>query len=124
MAKKQENTISATMAQALAGNAAPEEKKEATQAEPVPAKPRRKSYVEKDLLPEIKPETKKKRQRRKKDPAYKKTHAFTLLMTERLYERFKAVAEEQGYSMNGIATRLVKKYVSLHDIDADGDDLF
>ena len=118
MPKKKENTIPATMAQALAGNTAPE-KQETAQAEPVKEKPRRRSFVERDLLPE-----KPKRIRRKKDPALKKTHSFTLLMTERLYDRFKAVAEEQGYSMNGIATRLIKKYVSLHDIDIDGDDLF
>lgn len=112
-----DNKISVTMAEALAGI-----KPEATLPEPAAAaeekpKRRRKSIIEKDLLPE----PKKKRTRRKKDPALKKTHSFTLLLTEQLYERFKATAEEQGFSMNGIATRLIKKYVSLHDIE--GDDL-
>ena len=120
MAKKTDTMISATMAQVLAGNAAPEENKDAAPAEPAQEKPkrRRRSVIERDPMPEL---PKKKRTRRKKDPALKKSHTFTLLMTESLYERFRLVAEAQGFSMNGIATRLIKKYVSLHDID--GDDL-
>lgn len=106
MAKKE--ALNNTMAAALSGLTAP--------APEQPKKKTRKSQIERDLLPEP-----KKRTRRKKDPALKKTHTFTLLLTEQLYERFKATAEEQGFSMNGIATRLIKKYVSLHDVD--GDDL-
>ncbi len=120
MTKAKENALSMTMAQALAGGSV----QPAAEPAPVPAaeepekqKRRRRSVIEKDPLPE----PKKKRTRKKKDPALKKTHSFTLLLTEQLYERFKATAEEQGLSMNGIATRLIKKYVVLHDID--GDDL-
>ena len=123
---KNNNDLAITMAQALAGGTVqpqkkpdPVAKKELPQPKPAPAavKPRRRSIIEKDLLPE----PKKKRTRKKKDPALKKSHSFTLLLTEQLYERFKATAEEQGFSMNGIATRLIKKYVALHDVD--GDDL-
>lgn len=109
--EKKKAALENTMAAALSGLQEPA----AEQAKP--KKKTRKSQIERDLLPEAP----KKRTRRKKDPALKKTHTFTLLLTEQLYERFKATAEEQGYSMNGIATRLIKKYVSLHDID--GDDL-
>ncbi len=109
-----EDKISKTMAEALAGIKPEKQLQEPAAEEP---KRRRKSIIEKELMPE----PKKKRTRRKKDPALKKTHSFTLLLTEQLYERFKATAEQQGFSMNGIATRLIKRYVSLHDID--GDDL-
>ena len=122
---KNNNDLAITMAQALAGGTVQPQKKtgpeikELPPKKPAPAavKPRRRSIIEKDLLPE----PKKKRTRKKKDPALKKSHSFTLLLTEQLYERFKATAEEQGFSMNGIATRLIKKYVALHDVD--GDDL-
>jgi hypothetical protein len=110
MAKKEE--LKNTMAAALAGlnpTAAPKAVKQKT---------RRKSQIETEPLPEP-----KKRTRRKKDPALKKTHSFTLLMTEQLYKRFKATAEEQGYSMNGIATRLIKKYVFLHDVEMEEEDI-
>ena len=109
MAKKEE--LKNTMAAALAGldpAAAPKTVKQKT---------RRKSQIETEPMPE----PKQKRTRRKKDPALKKTHSFTLLLTESLYKRFKETAEEQGYSMNGIATRLIKKYVFLHDIETDDD---
>ncbi len=114
MKKEKENALSMTMAQALAGGSV---QPAAAAEETEKPKRRRKSIIERELMPE----PKKKRTRKKKDPALKKTHSFTLLLTEQLYERFKATAEEQGFSMNGIATRLIKKYVSLHDID--GDDL-
>ena len=86
------------------------EQKEAT------VKRRRKSYIERpgDTLP-----GKPKRTRRHKDPTLKKTHSFTLLMTEKMYDDFKRIAEAQGFSMNGIATRLIKKYIALHDIDQE-----
>ena len=99
-----------TMAAALSGL-----QEEPATPEPEKPKRHRKSYIERELMPE----PKKRRPRRKKDPALKKTHTFTLLLTESLYERFRATAEIQGLSMNGIATRLIKKYVSLHDIDQD-----
>ena len=117
MAKKEE--LQNTMAAALAGlEPKPAEQKEPAAADPVKPKKVRHSHVEKTLLPEP-----KKRTRKKKDPALKKTHTFTLLLTEQLYKRFKATAEEQGYSMNGIATRLIKKYVFLHDVEMEEDDL-
>ncbi len=78
-------------------------------------KHRRKSYIEREPLPEA------KRTRRRKDPALKKTHSFSILLTDQLYERFKMVAQQQGYSMNGIINRLIKKYVFLHDVDSDDD---
>ena len=113
MAKKDD--LQNTMAAALSGL-----KEEPAAPEPEKPKRRRKSHIEKDLMPEPgQEEPKKKRTRRKKDPALKKTHTFTLLLTESLYERFRATAEQQGLSMNGIATRLIKKYISLHDIDED-----
>ncbi len=105
MEKKQE--LENTMAAALAGL-----KTEKAEEPPKPKKVR-KSHIETEPLPE----PKKKRTRKKKDPALKKTHTFTLLMTEQLYQRFKATAEEQGMSMNGIATQLIKKYIFLHDVD-------
>ena len=80
------------------------------------ARPRRKSIIERpgEPLPE-----KPKRTRRHKDPDLKKTHSFTLLLTEKMYQDFKRIAENQGFSMNGIATRLIRKYIALHDIDQD-----
>lgn len=100
------------MAAELLTGLEPEQKEQ----KPTKAKPRRKSYIDRpgDTLPE-----KPKRTRRHKDPAHKKTHSFTLLMTEKMYEDFKRIAEAQGLSMNGIATRLIKKYVALHDIDQE-----
>lgn len=105
MAKKEE--LKNTMAAALAGldpDAVPKTVKEKT---------RRKSQIEREPMPE----PKKRKPRKKKDPALKKTHPFTLLLTEQVYNRFKAIAEEEGYSMNGIVTRLIKKYIFLHDVD-------
>ena len=80
-----------------------------------PPKRRRRSLIDRDVIPETLP--KQKRHRRKKDPALCKTHSMTVLMTENLFQRFKAVAEQQELSMNGIATRLIKKYVMTHDVD-------
>ncbi len=117
MAKKED--LKNTMAAALSGL----EEKTDPAAEPVKVKTekpkrRRKSIIEQAPLPE----PKKKRTRRGKDPALKKTHPLTLLLTEQLYERFKATAEEQGYSMNGIVTRLIKKYIYKYDLDYDDTD--
>ena len=119
MAKKKEE-LKNTMAAILSGGLEPKQaaQEEPAAAEPVKPKKVRRSHVEKVLLPEP-----KKRTRKKKDPALKKTHTLTLLLTESLYKRFKATAEEQGYSMNGIATRLIKKYVFLHDVEMEEEDI-
>ncbi len=107
-----------TMAEALAGIQKPQEVNIGSGAEEQEQpKRRRKSVIERVPLPVDVPQ--KKRTRRKKDPALKKTHSFTLLLTEQMYEMFKATAEQQGLSMNGIATLLIKKYVSTHYIDTD-----
>lgn len=114
MAKKEE--LKNTMAAALAGL---EPKEEPAAAEQAKQKKVKRSYIEKVPLPE----PKKRRPRTPKDPALKKSHAFTILMTEQLYKRFKLTAEEQGYSMNGIVNRLIKKYVFLHDVEMEEEDL-
>ncbi len=77
---------------------------------------RRRSAIERpgEPLPE-----KPKRTRRQKDPALKKSHSFTLLLTEKMYQDFKKIAEREGLSMNGIATRLIRKYIALHDVDQE-----
>lgn len=76
-------------------------------------KRRRRSLIDKDPLPEAK----KKRTRRKKDPALKKTYSMTVLMTEEMHRRLKNIAETQELSMNGIVTRLIRKYIVTHDVD-------
>lgn len=93
--------------------------------ETVQRKPRKRhSLIEKKPLPG-KPadEPKPKRTRRKKNPELKKSHSFTILLTEQTYQRFKAVAEAQELSMNGIVGRLIKKYIILHDIDGENLDI-
>ncbi len=81
----------------------------------------RKSVIEKEPLPEL---PKPKRTRRKKDPALRKTHSMTILLTEAMFQRFKAVAEQQETSMNGIITKLMKKYIMTHElIDVDLKDI-
>ncbi len=105
---------SMTMAEALAG--LQENKKQEVEpaaAEQEKPKRRRKSIIERRPLPE----PKQKRTRRKKDPALKKTHTFTLLLTEQMYEMFKATAEQRGLSMNGIASLLIKRYITKYYID-------
>ncbi len=84
---------------------------------PPKIKRRRRSLIDKEPLPE----PKQRKPRKKKDPILKKTHSFTVLMTEQLYQRFKMTAQQQEYSMNGIVNRLIKKYVFLHDVDSDDD---
>lgn len=93
-------------------------KQEATQ-EPEKKK-RRRSLVDHDPLPE--PGTvppKKKRTRRKKNPELKKSYSMTVLMTPELHRRLKRIAEQEELSMNGIVTRLIRKYVITHDIDME-----
>ena len=88
-----------------------------------PKPKRRRSLIERTPLPgEPVPEP-KKRTRRKKDPALKKSHNFTILLTEQTYQQFKRVAEAQELSMNGIVGRLIKKYIILHDIDGENLDI-
>ena len=120
MAKKDD--LKNTMAAALSGLEPVQPEAQEEPKEPEAPKRRRRSAIESTPgVGEVVLSRKQRKPRRRKDPALKKTRTFTLLLTEQLYERFKATAEEQGFSMNGIATRLIKKYVSLHDID--GDDL-
>ena len=94
-------------------------KQEATTQEPEKKK-RRRSLVDHDPLPE--PGTvppKKKRTRRKKNPELKKSYSMTVLMTPELHRRLKRIAEQEELSMNGIVTRLIRKYVITHDIDME-----
>ena len=84
-----------------------------TEAPAEKPKRRRRSLIDKDPLPEAK----KKRQRRQKDPALKKTYSMTVLMTEEMHRRLKNIAEIQELSMNGIVTRLIRRYIMTHDID-------
>lgn len=96
-----------------------QEKAEATTQEPEKKK-RRRSLVDHDPLPEpgtIPP--KKKRTRRKKNPELKKSYSMTVLMTPELHRRLKRIAEQEELSMNGIVTRLIRKYVITHDIDME-----
>lgn len=100
-----------TMAAALMGEPA------AAGQEPPAEKPkrRRRSLIDKDPMPEA---TKKiKRTRRKKDPRFKKSYSMTVLMTEEMHQRLKNIAEIQELSMNGIVTRLIRKYIVAHDVD-------
>lgn len=78
-------------------------------------KRRRRSLIDNDPLPEA---TKKiKRTRKKKDPALKKSYSMTVLMTQEMHRRLKNIADIQGLSMNGIVTRLIRRYIMTHDID-------
>ena len=87
-------------------------------------KPRKRhSLIERTLLPGDPTTERPKRTRRKKDPALKKSHSFTILLTEQTYQKFKQVAEAQELSMNGIVGRLIKKYIILHDIDGENLDI-
>ena len=103
-------------------------KKEAAAETPAEKpKRRRRSIIDRELLPEpgelkkLKEEKpkKKRKPRRKKDPALKKTYSMSVLMTENMHQRFKRIAEKQELSMNGIVTRLIRKYIITHDIDLD-----
>lgn len=98
-------------------------KQEATQE---PAKKKRRSLIDNEPLPkpgtEPPPEP-KKRTRRKKNPELKKSYSMTVLMTPELHRRLKRIAEQQELSMNGIVTRLIRKYVITHDIDLEDLDI-
>ena len=113
-----DNTNMETMAEALTKGIAAE-------PEPIPEpepKKHRRSVIYNEPLPGATAEQLKKRRTRKTKPAeLKKTHSFTILMTEQMYQRFKAIAEYKGVSMNGIITRMIRKYIVVHDIDGDDD---
>lgn len=87
----------------------------ATESPAEPVKRRRRSLIDYDPLPEA--NKKIKRTRKKKDPALKKSYSMTVLMTEEMHRRLKNIAEIQGLSMNGIVTRLIRKYIVTHDVD-------
>lgn len=79
---------------------------------------RRRSIIDKEPLPGASGEQlKKKRHRAKKDPELRKSHSFTVLMTEQTYQKFKRVTEVEEVSMNGVINRLIRKYIVAHDID-------
>jgi len=78
----------------------------------------RRSIIDKELLPGATgAEMKQRRKRAKKDPELRKSHSFTVLMTEQTYQKFKQVAEAEELSMNGIVNRLIRKYIVAHDVD-------
>lgn len=127
--KKNENTRK-TMAELLSGGSKPEPVSKAPAAEPAkeqaatvePVKRRRKSIIDNEPIPGKLP-PKKKRTRRGKPEELKKTHSVTVYCTEDLYRRFKAVAIAQELSVNGIITRLMRRYVMNHDIDLEDIDI-
>lgn len=94
-------------------------------SDPEPAaeeKKTRRSIIDREPLPGATADELKKRRTRKGKPAeLRKTHNFTVLMTEQMYQQLKAIAENKGLSMNGIITRLIKKYIVVHDIDQEED---
>ena len=69
-------------------------------------------------------ELKKRRKRRGKPAELKKSHPLTVLMTEQMYQKFKTITEFEGVSMNGVITKLLRKYIIAHDIDDDMLDIF
>jgi len=79
---------------------------------------RRKSIIDNEPLPGASgEELKKKRTRAKKAPELRRSHSFTVLMTEQTYQLFKRVTEAEEVSMNGVINRLIRKYIISHDID-------
>ena len=62
-------------------------------------------------------ELKARRKRRRKPAELRKSHSFTVLMTEQMYQKFRTIAEYEGVSMNGVITKLLRKYIIAHDID-------
>lgn len=125
--------IKETMAALFTMEQAKKEAAAETPTTPEAEKPkrRRRSIIDRELLPEpgelkkLKEEKpkKKRKPRRKKDPALKKTYSMSVLMTENMHQRFKRIAEQQELSMNGIVTRLIRKYIITHDIDLDDLDI-
>ncbi len=118
MAKRDD--LKNTMAAALSGLEPVQPEAQEEPKEPEAPKRRRKSAIESTPgVGDVVLSRKQRKPRKRKDPALKKTHTFTLLLTETLYQQFKAIAEQKGLSMNGIATRLIKRYIALHDIDEE-----
>lgn len=109
MSKQKE--MKKTMVEALTMEPEPKE----TETEAQAGKRRRRSLIDYDPLPEA--SKKLTRTRRRKDPALKKSYSMTVLMTEEMHRRLKNIAEIQGLSMNGIVTRLIRRYIMTHDID-------
>lgn len=129
MAKKDELKNSmAAMFITEPGEPEPKEK-EVKQEQPEKAagskpKRRRKSIIDREVLPgEIPQPEKKKRQRAKKDPALCKSHSLTILLTEQTFQKLKKICEQQELSMNGVVGRLIRKYIILHDVDQEGLDI-
>lgn len=119
MTETKTNTMAAVF---MTGGETPaaEQPTPAGEAEQPKQQRRRRSLIDKDPMPGASgAEMKKKRQRARKPAELRKSHSMTILMTEQLFQRLKATAEAQELSMNGIVTRLIRKYVMLHDIDND-----
>ena len=109
------NSMKGTLAEVLTAD---------TQVELTPAteeKPKRKTRKSDIIREPMKgasgEEMKKKRTRRGKPAELRKSHSFTVLMTEQMYQKFKTITENAGVSMNGVITRLLRKYIIAHDID-------
>lgn len=125
MAKKDE--LKNSMAAMFITEPGEPEEKEVKQEQPEKAagskpKRRRKSLIDREVLPGEIPE-KKKRQRAKKDPALCKSHSLTILLTEQTFQKLKKICEQQELSMNGVVGRLIRKYIILHDVDQEGLDI-
>ena len=89
------------LAAALMGGMGAEQ--ETPAQEDQPKRRRRKSIIDNELLPGATgEEMKQKRKRAKKAPELRRSHSFTILMTEQTYQHFKRVAESEELSMNGI----------------------
>ena len=108
------NSMKGTLAEVLTAN---------TQAEAIPVveepkrKTRKSDIIRDPLAGPSGTELKKKRIRRGKPAELRKSHSFTVLMTEQMYQQFKTITENEGVSMNGVITRLLRKYIIAHDID-------
>ncbi len=90
-----------------------------------PRKTRKSDIIRDPLKGASGAELKKKRRKRRGKPAeLKKSHSFTVLMTEQMYQKFKTITEYEGVSMNGVITKLLRKYIIAHDIDDDMLDIF
>ena len=42
----------------------------------------------------------------------KKTSRLSVVLTDQMYERFKAVTMEEGETMNGVITKMIRKYIA------------
>ena len=96
----------------------PQETKPA-QAEPAKKKTRKSDIVREPMKRKDGQEIKIKRKRACKPAELRKSRSISVLMTEQMYQAFKAISENEGASMNGIICKLVRKYIIAHDIDDD-----